>query len=246
MPDQRHRCICPINRSGTLCEHITTSVDGARKTKQRTHFCTSDGDHPRFDDDSWIEVKSPVTLLGENVAVKKQRQNHQRVVHPFQLELRVKPERVDDAVLAYIPQSITNTDNGDYMAVLVENGRVVLRYDAGEGSQMLMSRESIVPDQWLDVKVERGDGKTQLIVGEESVEIRETHDTFTTAATTLSVGGSMYIGGVTAGVQLPANIDRSRSNFAGCIESPVRALFILINVNSFASDARQQSTGLTH
>ena len=52
-------------------------------------------------------------------------------LHELQLSLTFKPTNLDDSILLYNSQ--TETGGGDFIALLIRDGHVELRYDSGSG-----------------------------------------------------------------------------------------------------------------
>jgi Laminin G domain len=61
---------------------------------------------------------------------------------------------VADGVLLYSAEK--NNGNGNFLAILLKNERVELRYDMGSGVAIIRSVMPLIPGKWHSVKVTRG------------------------------------------------------------------------------------------
>ena len=162
---------------------------------------------PRFDGrHSYIAVASPTTVITDT-----------------KLTLKIKPDALtNDALLFYAGENAIAAPGADYLAVVLENERIAVKYDSGAGPQTVQSDTVLQGVEWIDVVVERVMGRTRLIVNGVDVERRDAVET-TDVRGAISIGTELMIGGTAPGTKLPHALE-SLKPFAGCVSNPVIAL----------------------
>ena len=139
---------------------------------------------------------------------------HDSLVNAFattSLTLEIRPSSLNGLIL-YNQQTIAI----DYIAVLLREGVVELRYDLGSGEAIISSRDTIELDEWHVIEVYRSGSSGQLIVDEQLPVSGVSTGPFTG----LTLGDSLFIGGVSdsAITDLPPQI-REVGGYEGCIRS---------------------------
>jgi len=133
-------------------------------------------------------------------------------VFSLEIDIKFKPNEVKDGVLLYSAQN--NEGTGDFLALVVKDEKVELRFDTGSGLATLRSNRNLKPGKWHWVKASRGPqtlgslsvDKEELIVARSPGSKRG-----------LNLGTLLYLGGwdsSTVTLNPKVGIDRG---FEGCV-----------------------------
>jgi len=128
------------------------------------------------------------------------------------VDIKFKPKELKDGVLLYSAQS--KDGSGDFIAIVVKDEKVELRYDMGSGVATVRSEKVLKPGKWHNVKATRGPQTSGSISvdNEEPVTGRSPGN-----KRGLNLGTMLYLGGwdqseVTLSPRVGVN-----SGFSGCV-----------------------------
>ncbi|XP_046613235.1 basement membrane-specific heparan sulfate proteoglycan core protein isoform X7 [Neodiprion virginianus] len=211
--EEGYRCLCPAGYSGNLCDIVGQACypgacgegtcndigDGFTcdcPIGRGGHKCELDMsvDEPAFlDSNAYLAYRTPKAL------------------RKIKLAMTFKPSDSGDGILMYCAQN--NEGLGDFVALVIKDRHVELRFDLGSGMAVVRSNHVVQPGIWLHVRASRDFKEGKLSVnGEAQVEGRSPG-----SSKTMNLDTLLYIGGVNSrrvAVNRNVGIDK---NFRGCI-----------------------------
>jgi hypothetical protein len=134
------------------------------------------------------------------------------MIFRMDVDIKFKPKELKDGVLLYSAQS--KDGSGDFIAIVVKDEKVELRYDMGSGVATVRSEKVLKPGKWHYVKATRGPQTSGSISvdNEEPVTGRSPGN-----KRGLNLGTMLYLGGWDQSeVTLSPRVGVS-SGFSGCV-----------------------------
>ncbi|XP_048508165.1 basement membrane-specific heparan sulfate proteoglycan core protein isoform X9 [Athalia rosae] len=211
--EQGYTCLCPAGYSGKHCNSLGQSCyqgacgEGKCVDKENGFLCycplgksgpncevDTSVNHPAFHDrNAFLAYQTP------------------KAVRKLKLAMKFKPSDPGDGILMYCSQS--NEGVGDFIALIIKDRHVELRFDSGSGMAVVRSNHVIQPGMWLHVRAARDFKEGKLSVnGEPQVEGRSPGSLRSMTLNTL-----LYIGGINRQkIRVNKNVGIDR-NFRGCI-----------------------------
>uniref|UniRef100_W4VRB4 Putative heparan sulfate proteoglycan 2 n=1 Tax=Corethrella appendiculata TaxID=1370023 RepID=W4VRB4_9DIPT len=150
------------------------------------------------------------------------------------IKFRVRPENTEDAVLLYAAES--DKAYGDFIAVVIKDKHVELRYNVGGRAQptIVRSRNPIQPNKWTDISVGRSRaGLGYLQVGDEP----QVNEQRLGKAQTMFLKTNLYVGGYDKRIVLNRGVGVTRG-FDGCIsglEASGRTIDLIADIKDSAN-----------
>ncbi|XP_066260113.1 basement membrane-specific heparan sulfate proteoglycan core protein isoform X1 [Euwallacea similis] len=127
------------------------------------------------------------------------------------IEMRIKPRKVDDALLLYAAE--TNEGHGDFVSLTIKDKHLEFRFDNGKGPVVIRSDQEIQPNKWTTISAIRAAQDGRIIVnGHPSAATR-----FSAFFKTLTLLTPLYVGGYDQySVRLNQGV-KVKDGFNGCI-----------------------------
>ena len=208
-----YKCICPPGFSGNDCEKVsetcqlTTCNEGRcinRPSGGFDCYCPigKSGNRcekqivviePSFSENSYITYQTPKDSLMK-----------------LNLKMKLKPRKVQDALLMYSAQNYDG--QGDFISLAIKNQSIEFRFNTGSGPGILTSHEKLEPEKWINVIVHRTANKGELRVG-NSLVLGETPGT--TKGLNLRI--PLYVGGYDKQRLSLSSFTGVNQGFDGCI-----------------------------
>ncbi|XP_071805292.1 basement membrane-specific heparan sulfate proteoglycan core protein-like isoform X3 [Asterias amurensis] len=190
-----YRCICPPGRSGNHCELVDDDSDINMGSGQ--HGAQGDNGasvyEPSFSGNSFIAYP------GLQESLRK-----------VQIAMMFKPTTTEDGILMFNGQNAKG--KGDYITLVVRNGRVVFQYDSGTGPAIIESTKNLTAGQWYSLVAERNSREGSLVIDSgEAVKGRSPG-----SSRGLNLKMLMYLGGLDPMYEVPADLGVEKG-FKGCI-----------------------------
>ncbi|KAK7791103.1 hypothetical protein R5R35_012915 [Gryllus longicercus] len=229
---QGYTCICPPGFGGRDCDRVGDACyPGVCNTGRCVNldesflcYCPMNKTGERCDE----EISISQLRMGDNSYIAYPTPT--RAMNQLSFEMRVKPESLEDGLLAYCSQD--EAGRGDFISLAVRDKHIEFRFDTGSGPAVMRSSRELVPGQWITIMARR-----HMRLGHLSVEGEPQVKALSPGTTGgLNLRSLLFIGGVDPQrVRVAPGVNVS-TGFHGCI-SEVKVGGVQLDLLGGAVDA---------
>ncbi|XP_071839760.1 basement membrane-specific heparan sulfate proteoglycan core protein-like isoform X3 [Apostichopus japonicus] len=195
------RCVCPPGLTGERCDiDLPVGTDDSDYEgsgfDNDIHMQNDYGSiifNPSFVGDSYIAYEG---LLFSQDALD--------------ITMMFKPNTNDDGLLLFNGQRSRGA--GDYIALVLLDGKLVFQYDSGSGPAIIVSNENITAGQWYTIEAHRLAKEGSLVVN-EGIAVKGISPG---SSRGLNLQLPLYLGGVNDFIDIPRSLGIQKG-FVGCI-----------------------------
>ncbi|XP_046742518.1 basement membrane-specific heparan sulfate proteoglycan core protein [Diprion similis] len=211
--EEGYRCLCPAGYTGNRCDNVGQACypgacgNGTCNDLGDGFTCDCPIDKGGLKCELDVSVEEPA-FLDRNAYLAYRTP---KALRKIKLAMTFKPSDSGDGILMYCAQN--NEGLGDFIALVIKDRHVELRFDLGSGMAVVRSNHVVQPGTWLHVRASRDFKEGKLSVnGEAQVEGRSPG-----SSKTMNLDTLLYIGGVNSRrVTVNRNVGIVE-NFRGCI-----------------------------
>ncbi|CAG0923871.1 unnamed protein product, partial [Notodromas monacha] len=209
-----YACICPSGYSGTNCQELgevcyAGACGGGRCVQSQGGYecmcpfgktgkrCEKEINilEPAFSEDAFAAYPTP------------------KAVAKLDVEMRLKPETIDDSILIYCAQA--NDGEGDFTSLAIRDKHLEFMFDAGSGPAVIRSEREIRVGEWINVTMWRDAQKAHLKINED----KPVHGRSPGSARGLNLQTPFYLGGTDPQRIRVNRIVGVKRGFKGCVSS---------------------------
>lgn len=132
-------------------------------------------------------------------------------IRRLKMKMKFKLKEVKDGIVMYCAQN--KNGQGDFVSMAIKDQCLEFRFDTGSGPAILRSQRKLIPDEWVDVQVERNLQEGSLILNDD-VAIKGRSPGSTRGLNLLT---PMYIGGFDKDRISVSPFVEVKNGFNGCI-----------------------------